>query len=571
MKKHIFSIVIMLSFSILFWLTPAYYSGSEGFEKAILQTRDSFFKIRQITTTPPEAIKDIVLVTIDEESCQKLNARWPWSRTVLARVVDQLTARKARLVGLNLSFTGLEDGRDQSTQNLAKAMREQRNVIVGETFDAANRVVKPSTLIAQAAARIGYLDKIVDADFVIRRSYLVAPYTLQGIGGIPIAPGDSAGLFESSFPLQLAAAYSGPKDQNNPSYDPELGLVSVGSAPRRGIFVMADGEYVINFLAPESDFQKISAWKVAEGRISGADVRNKAVLVGLTSSIFSDTHPTPVGILSGISIHANELLSILSGRMLRFVPDSVTNTVAWLAGLCILVLFLVRRFWLGLVGGAVALLGLFIAAQILFTRDLVMEPFLLLAGPFLATVTGLVGNSLKLLLENKGLEKKVIRDKLTGLYKYEYLRECLEEEWKRCHQAKLPVSIVMMDLDRFKQINDTLGHETGNEMIRRAALVIQQSARRYDVVSRYGGDEFVILLWHSNLAEAKAYRERLRKMYQTMADGLEPALKDSSISIGVASYDPFLNPHYPPDAQRLVEDADKDLYLDKESRRQKPT
>jgi diguanylate cyclase (GGDEF)-like protein len=346
-----------------------------------------------------------------------------------------------------------------------------------------------------------------------------------------------------------------------------LGLVTVGSAPRRAIFLGTDGSYTINYLAPESDFIKIPAWKVAQGKISDAEIRNKTVLIGLRSSLFSDMHPTPLGVMSGIGIHANEFISIVSGRMIRFVPDQVTRTIAWLVGLCVLALYLSRRFWLGLLFSAAALGGLFVGAQLLFSHDYLMEPFLALFGPFFATLAGFFSNSLRLLLENKGLETKVIHDKLTGLYKYEYLRECLDEEWKRCLRAKAPLSIVMTDLDRFKQINDTLGHEVGNEMIRRAGTVIQESARRYDVVSRYGGDEFVVLLWHSNLEEAKTYRERLREMYHAMVKTLEPALQGSSISIGVASFDPEKDPHKPAGPQALIEEADKDLFADKNSRR----
>jgi diguanylate cyclase (GGDEF)-like protein len=146
----------------------------------------------------------------------------------------------------------------------------------------------------------------------------------------------------------------------------------------------------------------------------------------------------------------------------------------------------------------------------------------------------------------------------------------LEDEWKRCQKGKLPVSIVMTDLDRFKQINDTLGHEVGNDMIKRAARVIKESVRGYDVVSRYGGDEFVILLWHTTQKEADAYRERLRGLYHGMAKQLAPELQGSSISIGVATYDPSVDPLYPTDTQKLIEEADKDLFADKESRRKGP-
>ncbi len=558
MKKYTYPAAVLIVFSAIYWILPFYFESSETIQKLTLNTRDVFFKIRHLSSSGPELLKELVIVSIDEESCQKLNARWPWSRTVFAQMIDNLTSRGARLVGLNVSFAGLEDGANDSSLALARALKSHGNTVVGATFDEKNRLVKPSPLIAESASRIGYLEKIVDPDLVIRRSYLVRPYVKQNAG---------TELFESSFPLQLVAAFSGPDPSHDARYDRILGLVTVGRAPRRAVFLDPNGSTTINYIANESDLVKIPAWKVVEGKLSASEVRDKTVLVGLRSSLFSDMHPTPFGIMSGIGIHANEFISILSGRMLRFVPDRVTLVIAWLIGLCVLALYLLRRFWLSLVGSVTAIVGLFIGAQLLFANDTVMEPFPLLFGPFLATLGGFFANSLKLLLENKGLETKVIHDKLTGLYKYEYLRECLEEEWKRCLRAKAPLSIVMTDLDRFKQINDTLGHEVGNEMIRHAARVIQESARRYDIVSRYGGDEFMVLLWHSNLEEAKNYRERLRASYQAMVKTLEPALCDSSVSIGVASFDPAKDPRYPPDPQRLIEDADKDLFLDKSSHR----
>lgn len=558
MKKYFYPAAVLVIFSAIYWSLPIYFESSEIIQKATLNTRDLFFKIRHLSSGKPEILKEIVFVSIDDESCQKLNARWPWSRHTFASMIDELTARGARVVGLNVFFGGLEDGSSESSRILAEAINAHGNVVVGATFDEANHLVKPSPLIAEAAAGIGYLEKIMDPDLEIRRSYLVRSYYTQKVAG---------NFFEPSFPLELTARYLDASGAHAAQYDRELGFVTVGRSPRRAVFLDSDGSYTINYLASESDFLKIPAWKVVQGKVSDADIRNKVVLIGLRSSLFSDMHATPFGIMSGIGIHANEFISIVSGRMLRFVPDRITQTIAWFVGLCVLGLYLARRFWLGLLGSFMAIGGLFMAAQLLFARDYVMEPFIVLLGPFFATLAGFFTNSLRLLLENKGLETKVIHDKLTGLYKYEYLRECLEEEWKRCVRAKAPVSIIMTDLDRFKQINDTLGHEVGNQMIIRAGNVIQESARRYDVVSRYGGDEFVILLWHSGLEEAKAYRERLREMYHAMVKTLEPALQSSSISIGVAAFDPMKDPGNPSHPQALIEEADKDLFRDKNSRR----
>jgi diguanylate cyclase (GGDEF)-like protein len=230
-------------------------------------------------------------------------------------------------------------------------------------------------------------------------------------------------------------------------------------------------------------------------------------------------------------------------------------------------LFLSKRFWLGFIGFIVAAGGVFLGAQAAFSKDYVIEPFVLFLGPLAALVFGVIAVSLKLFLENRGLETKVIHDKMTGLYTYEYLRVRLDDEWQRSRKLKTSVSVVMTDLDRFKKINDTLGHEVGNEMIKRTAAVIKESVRGYDVVSRYGGDEFMVLLWHASQKDAKEYRLRLRDQYHAMAKKLQPELQDSSISIGVATFDPQVDPKFPPNAQTLVEIADKDLFEDKESRR----
>lgn len=565
MKKAWYPLSVLALFSLVFSFLPAYYANAEWLQTASMRTRDVFFKIRRLSTAPPARAGEVTIVSIDEESCERLNARWPWSRRVVAELVDGLRAKGARVVGLNLSFTGLEDGQDASTLELARAVREHGNVVVGATFDRENKLMKPTEAI-ERAARHGYLEKIVDPDFSIRRSFLLRPYTehRRGEEGAEDVTSDTS--FERSFPLELmTAASSG--EASKPRFDPDLGLLTVGR-PRVGVYLRGDGSHVINYLVSDEDLTVVPAWEVVQGKASDKDFRGKVAIVGLTSSLFADTHPTPLGFLPGAVIHANEYVSVFSRRNLRFMPDKLEFLLSWASGACVLLLFLQRRFWLGILGFLLATTGLFFGSQVAFARDVVLEPFVLLLGPAAGALAGILASSLKLLLENRNLESRAIRDKLTDLYKYEYLRECLEEEWKRCKHASVPVSVVMTDLDRFKNINDILGHEAGNEMIRRAGQVIQSSVRHYDIVSRYGGDEFVILLWHANLEEAKAYRQRLRGLYETMARKLdEPLLHESSISIGVATYDPKANSAYPPDAQRLVEDADKDLFLDKEVRR----
>lgn len=555
LKKLYYPLTVLALFTAFFCLVPSYYEQSEALQNASLRVRDLFFRVRHLSSEMPPQAKDIVIVSIDVESSEKLGARWPWSRKLFAKLVDRLSTAGAKAVALNFSFTGQEGETDEPSQELADALKRHGNAVLGATFDESNHIVKPTSIIATAGGRYGYLEKIVDPDFTIRRSYLIRLYS------------SAAGAFESSFPLQVVAAQSGVSVENNAQFDADLGLITVGT-PHRGLYVDSDGSYAINYAAMDSDFTRIPAWKVIEGKAGAPELRGKVVLVGLTSSLFGDIHPTPLGMLTGVGIHANEVLSVLAGRELKFAPIGMAFALAWLISVCVLTLFLFRRLWLGILGFLIALGGAFLGAQAAFAKDIVIEPFVLMLGPTLATLTGVFSNSVKLLTENRGLETTIIHDKMTGLYKYEYLRECLGEEFRRSKRAGTPISIVMTDLDRFKKINDVLGHEVGNEMIKRAGKVLEASARKYDVVSRYGGDEFVILLAHTNLEEAKAYRLRLRDMYHAMARALdEEKLKDSSISIGVASFDPKVNATHPPNPQALIEEADKDLFHDKESRR----
>lgn len=523
-------------------------------QKSSLQTRDLFFRIRRWSTGADERAKALTVIAIDEESCEKLEARWPWSRRVFAAMIERLSAAGARVIGLNVSFTGLESNDAESTDLLAAAMKAHGNVVIGATFNRDNSLVRPQARIAESVSRYGYLEKIVDQDYVIRRSYVLRPY-------------EGSEQFEASFPLQLAAAAAGHSTAYAARYDRDLGQVAVGS-PRVALAVGPDGSYSINYTALESDLRQIPAWKIVQGRFSEADVRGKIVLVGLTSALFADRHPTPLGTMAGIVIHANEFLEMQSGRDLRILPHGLAFIASWVLGALVLGAFLFQGLWIGALAFVVVFGAAFLGTQALWARDLVLEPLVIMLGPILGVAGGIVANSVRLFLLNQGLEKKIVHDKLTGLYNYDYLRAKLEEEWGKSKKDKQPLSLVMTDLDRFKKINDTMGHETGNEMIKRAGAVLKQTARGYDVVARYGGDEFFVLLWHTGHEEARAYRERLRAAYHEMAHRLDDErLHDSSISIGIATFNPKIDPKRPESTQKLLEEADQDLLIDKESRR----
>jgi NO-binding membrane sensor protein with MHYT domain/GGDEF domain-containing protein len=101
----------------------------------------------------------------------------------------------------------------------------------------------------------------------------------------------------------------------------------------------------------------------------------------------------------------------------------------------------------------------------------------------------------QLLASNELLNELSIRDGLTGLYNRRYFDATFETEWQRAARGREKLSLLMIDLDHFKELNDHYGHQTGDECLREVARVLdEQPKRRYDVVARYGGEEFVVLL-----------------------------------------------------------------------------
>ncbi|MFZ5862037.1 MAG: diguanylate cyclase [Nitrospirota bacterium] len=165
---------------------------------------------------------------------------------------------------------------------------------------------------------------------------------------------------------------------------------------------------------------------------------------------------------------------------------------------------------------------------------------------------------LRLRAQMRAIEQQAILDPLTGLYNQNYLNGAITREMKRCQRYNLSLSCLMIDVDRFKSINDTHGHLVGDEVLRAVGKILQTTLRGYDFAVRYGGDEFLVVLAQNNPSGAAYLAERIREMVQNHP---LPQLPPSSItvSIGVASV--AGNSTTTPNT--LMEAADQALYTAK--------
>jgi diguanylate cyclase (GGDEF)-like protein/PAS domain S-box-containing protein len=157
---------------------------------------------------------------------------------------------------------------------------------------------------------------------------------------------------------------------------------------------------------------------------------------------------------------------------------------------------------------------------------------------------------------NERLQHESIHDPLTGLYNRRYLEDILERETRRAVRAEHGLSVIMLDLDHFKRFNDTYGHDAGDIVLRETAQLLVKSVRAEDIVCRYGGEEFVIILPMADFKIAYARAERIRaKVHELNLLYRGEAVGRITVSSGVAAL-----PEHGMLPKQLLEAADAALY-----------
>jgi len=164
---------------------------------------------------------------------------------------------------------------------------------------------------------------------------------------------------------------------------------------------------------------------------------------------------------------------------------------------------------------------------------------------------------------NKRLKKLSITDGLTELFNHRHVHELLRDEFERSRRSQEPLAVAMIDLDRFKQVNDTWGHPTGDIVLFETARILRETAREIDMVGRYGGEEFIAILPNTGLDEAAHFAERVRQAVEAHLYRDEDTEIRMTCSSGVASF-PAPGIEKP---EELLKSADEALYMAKESGR----
>jgi diguanylate cyclase (GGDEF)-like protein len=175
----------------------------------------------------------------------------------------------------------------------------------------------------------------------------------------------------------------------------------------------------------------------------------------------------------------------------------------------------------------------------------------------LNTLADLLATALHNAFVFQKLQQQSITDGLTGIKTRRFFWEALSAEWKRASRSGRPFSVVLIDLDKFKEVNDTMGHFEGDLVLARVGRLLEQKSRQSNVVARYGGDEFIVLMPETGSEQAQVLAERLRQWLAT-----DPMLAEHHItgSFGVASF-----PMHGFSIEDIIRVADAGMYVSKRS------
>ena len=267
-------------------------------------------------------------------------------------------------------------------------------------------------------------------------------------------------------------------------------------------------------------------------------------------------------------VQAMLFLAAPGWTLLQDLASFVLNPTLLIAAVVTLVLALLQLRD-GAQHARTLLWGILLLTVTLFHDILVDWGLLSLRGTFpWLTLLGSVGfvASLALTTAEKFIEseKAALYDRLTGLYRREVVMDALQREIRRAARVGTPLAVIMLDVDRFKQVNDTLGHQAGDRVLGELGRRLQDAGRAVDWLGRYGGEEFIAVLAASDVPGAVLAAERLRASVSALPISTGRTSRTVTISAGVAAYSGGAEW---PTVEQLVGAADAALYRAKNNGR----
>jgi len=518
---------------------------------------DQFHSFKASFMPRPKVADDVVIVAIDNDSVDFSNKRWPWRRGFMGDVVSKIAEGKPKAFFFDFVISGRSE--DAEDLRLRQALQSMGTAIIASYINDDGIMTLPHPYFSDAAKGVGFVNDPLDGDGVIRRS--------RALSLSRISLNERVGEYSAVFKIASTSSATG-LDGVGYSVDGGGRTVEVrwgGGRHMSEISLSRDHSFRVDYGFSPDKLTVIPAWKVFQNRVSPDVFKDKIVLFGASADLAHDIFRTPVGFLPGVTIKAYEILTVLGDHEIADLP-------IWAESIALLLLTLIVAFsslrlliapgFLVFIWAVLTYYGLY---ALLVMKNVYADGF----APVLLGLLSYIGvnfyKQVRLRHDMNKLQLLAVTDSLTGLYVRRYFQLRLQYEWDHAQKTKVPFSLVMLDVDFFKKINDTYGHLAGDMVLAKVASIAQECCRKVDIVSRYGGEEFVVILPHTDHEGALFLAEKIRSAIETTQFDYDHHVIKVTLSCGVSTYG--LKPAYAP--EEIIAQADHCLYRAKESGRNK--
>ncbi|MFH1189919.1 MAG: CHASE2 domain-containing protein [Candidatus Omnitrophota bacterium] len=518
---------------------------------------------------------DIVFIDMAEDSINVIG-RWPWPRKWHAALIKILSPYKPRAIAFDVIFSEPQDETDDAA--LEESIRQAGVVYMPSVYDIEMEksatfykgdgvvaIHEPLDRFRGALKGSGHINAVPDSDGILRR----APPAIKFRDKTTYQLG-----------IKIGADLLGVREEDI-SFDPAKRRISlklpggmVKSVPldnRNQLIVNWIGKWGKDF-AHYSYIDVIKSYaSLQEGAKPLIDLnvfKDKICVIGLTAAGLIDIKPIPIeSAYPAVGTNAMIVSSVLKNDFIREVPDWVNLLILVILSISATVALCDHRLLSGIMITVVSIVVYAALSAALFSvfNVVVVTFYPILAIGFSYVMTASYTQILQS-IERVHLFKQATRDGLTQLYNIRHFNLLFEAEFRNASTLKFrALSVIMADIDNFKHANDTYGHQAGDLILRDVANIIQSKCRALDVVGRYGGEEFIVMLSGAKAVDAMHLAEKIRSAVEERKFRIGNVIYSTTISLGVAEYSDEATKN------ELAEKADKALYYSKKNGKNQAT
>ena len=508
--------------------------------------------------------KDIVIIAIDDGSYEYIldqYGEWPLRRDIYAKIVDYIEQQQPKSIAFDLMFVKSIKSEKDADNKLTAIFKKYDNVYTAMNLDdqpinlrlppvlPENLQISVSDIYNQTYDYLEYsncrtiLEDILDST--------------SNVGMVNVARADDGVL--RKMPLFLKYKYS---------FYPQLGLLVgldyLGLRNKMNFSVLKDGKIkldktnkifhaqydggvYLNWYGPAGTFTNIPIYKLLRA-IDGKekfdfDFKGKVVYFGATAASLFDIKTVPVDkVYPGVEVQATYVNNIIDGSLIQPVPEYVNIIFATLLAL-ITVFFVIRMSSIFVaIGSALTMYTLYIVFTYGMMSGLwggyywvkIVFPLTVAVFSFIATVV------IKYLTISKDFNRQYMlatTDGLTELYNHRYFQEQMQMAVENARRYNAAFSLIIIDIDFFKNFNDNFGHQAGDAVLRQVASTLKANVRITDIVCRYGGEEMSIILPNTPYDIAVTIAQKLCNIVSGMTFELNNGKEAHvTISLGVSAF-----------------------------------